>query len=222
VVQILSPQHFKFPLEKLQCNSLWGGLGEEFKYHFVRWFTVCTPISKGGLGIRNLLRFNCAILGKWLWCYELEREAGWRVVVDAKYGSSWGGWCSREPVGAYEVELWKNILRDWGKFSSHIRFDEEDGSKIRFWHDLWYEDMALKEAFLGLFGIASPKDAFVAAHIDIPGGSFQWSVSFVRTAHDKLWWVTSKRGLFGVKSVTMMICNDSFCFLWKNGELRFH
>jgi hypothetical protein len=112
VVQILSPQHFKFPSEKLQCNSLWGGLGEEFKYHFVRWFTMCTLISEGGLGIRNLLRFNCAIFGKWLWCYELEREAGWRVVVDAKYGSSWEGWCSREPVGAYEVELWKNFLRD--------------------------------------------------------------------------------------------------------------
>jgi hypothetical protein len=40
------------------------------------------------LRIRNLLKFNHALLSKWLWCYGLEREAWWRVVVDSKYGSS--------------------------------------------------------------------------------------------------------------------------------------
>jgi hypothetical protein len=52
----------------------YGGLGEEFKYYLVRWSKVCTPISKEGLGFRNLLRFN-ALLGKWLWRYGFEREA---------------------------------------------------------------------------------------------------------------------------------------------------
>jgi hypothetical protein len=45
------------------------------KYHLVRWSKVCKPISEGGLEIRNLLRFNYAILGKWLWRDGLEREA---------------------------------------------------------------------------------------------------------------------------------------------------
>jgi hypothetical protein len=53
-----------------------------------------------GLGIRNLLRFNHVLLSKWLWHNGLEREAWWRVMMDATYGSSWGGWCSREPFGA--------------------------------------------------------------------------------------------------------------------------
>jgi hypothetical protein len=44
----------------------WGGLGEEFKYHLVSWSKVCTPISEGRLGIKNLLMFNCALLGKCL------------------------------------------------------------------------------------------------------------------------------------------------------------
>jgi hypothetical protein len=150
----------------------------------VRWYKVFTLISKGGLRIRNLLRFNRAVLHKWLWCCGLKREAWWRVVLDGKYGSSWGGWCSREPVGAYEVGFWKNIMRGWGKVSSHTRFEVGDGSNIRFWHDLWCEDMALKEAFPGLFGIACAKDAFVADHMDIPGGSIQWNMSLVRAAHD--------------------------------------
>ena len=29
-----------------------------------------------------------------------------------------------------------------------------DGSKIKFWHDLWHGDLALKEAFSVLYSIA--------------------------------------------------------------------
>jgi hypothetical protein len=34
--------------------------------------------------------------------------------------------------------------------------------KIRFWHDAWCGDQALKVAFLKLFDIARFKDVFVA------------------------------------------------------------
>jgi hypothetical protein len=63
-------------IEKLQRDFLWGGPGEEFKYHLVSWAKVCTPISKGGLGIRNLVLFNRALLGKWLWRFGRERDGG--------------------------------------------------------------------------------------------------------------------------------------------------
>jgi hypothetical protein len=79
-------------IEKLELDFLWGGIGDEFKYHLVRWSKVCNSISEGGLDIRNLVMFNRALLGKWLWCYGIEREAWWRIVVDFKFGSLWGGW----------------------------------------------------------------------------------------------------------------------------------
>lgn len=86
------------------------------------WSKVGTPISKGGLGIRNLLMFNRALLGKWLWRFGIERDAWWRVAVDSKFGSLWGGWCSLEPVGAFGVGLWKNIKKWWETFSRFARF----------------------------------------------------------------------------------------------------
>jgi hypothetical protein len=210
-------------IEKLQCNFLWGGLGEEFKFHLVKWEKVCTPIKEGGLGIRNLLLFNQALLGKWLWHYEIERDAWWRVVVDSKFGSLWGGWCSLEPGGAFGVGLWKNIRKGWETFKCFTRLVVGDGRRISFWHDLWCGDTVLKVAFLVLFGIACVKDASVADNREVLGGSIQWNVSFIREVHDweldifasffqvldsarerrggedKLWWIPSKRGLFKVK-----------------------
>jgi hypothetical protein len=35
--------------------------------------------------------------------YEYERDAWWRVVVDSKFGSLWGGWCFNESRGVYGV-----------------------------------------------------------------------------------------------------------------------
>jgi hypothetical protein len=64
--------------------------------------------------------FNCALLGKWLWCYGIERDAWWRVVVGSKYGSLWGKWCSLEPEGAFEVGLWKNIRKGWETFKGFL------------------------------------------------------------------------------------------------------
>ena len=60
---------------ELQHGFLWGGIGKEYKYHIVSWLKVCTLISEGGLGIRSLLKFNHALLGKWLGRYGLETEA---------------------------------------------------------------------------------------------------------------------------------------------------
>jgi hypothetical protein len=43
--------------------------------------------------------------------------------------------------------------------------------RLEFWHDLWCGDMSLKETFLDLFGIACAKNASVAAHVKLSGGS---------------------------------------------------
>jgi hypothetical protein len=51
-------------IEKIQRDFLLGGLNDEVKLHLVDWDIVCSPISEGGLGIRNVRKFNQALLGK--------------------------------------------------------------------------------------------------------------------------------------------------------------
>jgi hypothetical protein len=104
--------------------------------------------------------------------------------VDAKFGSTWDGWCSLGPLGSHGVGLWKNIRKGWRLFCSYTRLILGNGSRIRFWDDVWCGEVPLKEAFPVLYDIACDKDAHVADHLVVVSGSYQWDVSFFRAAHD--------------------------------------
>jgi hypothetical protein len=139
-------------IEKIQWNFLWGGLNDEGKMHLVGWDKVCSPSDEGGLGIQDIRRFNQALLGKWLWRFAHEEGAWWRSVLVAKYRLDWGGWCSGDISRSHGVGLWKHICKGWQVLTRHIRFDPGDGSKIRFWEDIWCGDRALKR-FLGCLAL---------------------------------------------------------------------
>jgi hypothetical protein len=65
----------------------------------------------------------------------MEREALWRLVIEAKYEILGGGWCSKEVMRTYGVGVWKHIRRRWDKFSNFVCFEVGVGSKVSFWHD---------------------------------------------------------------------------------------
>jgi len=89
-------------LEKLHKDFfLWGDINEEFKFHLVDCSKICSPKQTGGLGVKNLIQFNQALLDKWLWCYTMEREPFSRMVVEAKYDNMSGGWCPKEVEGSF-------------------------------------------------------------------------------------------------------------------------
>ena len=77
-------------IEKLKRYFLWGGLGEEKRFHLLRGDKVCLPLQNGGLAIKNLRLFNQALLGKWIWRFGSGRDLLWRKVIEAKYGCARG------------------------------------------------------------------------------------------------------------------------------------
>jgi hypothetical protein len=131
---------------------------------------VCQPLKSGGLGFRNLRLFNRVLLGKWLWRYENEADAFWRKLIFSKYGNLHGDWTIREVLGPYGVSLWKHIRKDWGHFVRHLHFEVGDGTKTRFWTDIWCGTCSLKDGFPELFCMARNKEALVRDHIRYQNG----------------------------------------------------
>jgi hypothetical protein len=118
------------------------------------------------------------IVGIWLWRFATERDALWRKVVEVKYGSMDGGWCTNQVMGTYGVGVWKHIRRGWECFSKFIKFEVGDGSQISFWHDIWCGDQPLKVSYPELYRIARNKEAWVSDNMQILNEEVHWNVNF--------------------------------------------
>jgi hypothetical protein len=101
------------------------------------------------------------------------------------------------------VGLWKNIRKGWSLLCSHTRLILGNGSRIRFWDNVWCGKVPLKVAFPVLYDIACDKDALVADHLVVGSGSYQWDVRFFRAAHD--WEVDILASFFSLLYSTRVI-----------------
>jgi hypothetical protein len=54
----------------------------------------------------------------------------------------------------------------WQNFRRFFKYDPGEGSKIRFWDDVWCGNRALKEKFSGLFSIARFKEASITDNME--------------------------------------------------------
>ena len=126
------PKAVAIRLERIQRNFLWGSSVECFKYPLVAWEKVCLPRELGGLGIRKLVPFNQALLGKWLWRYGHETSRLWRRVITMKYGEGKGGWYTRACSRAHGCGLWRSISEGWETFAKHFSVVVGDESRILF------------------------------------------------------------------------------------------
>ena len=112
----------------------------------------------------------------------METKALWKPMIDCKYGSLWGGWCTKEVNGASGVGIWKHIRLGWGDFISHSKLVLGKGSCIKFWEDIWCGNKALKDAFPAVFRVAHNQEASIEDLMLISGDQMQWNITFSRAA----------------------------------------
>jgi hypothetical protein len=105
-----------------------------------------------------------------MWRFVQEHEALWKSVIDVKYGSVKGGWCSLPAAGSYGVSVWKYIRRGWDTFAKYVRLEVGDGYNVRFLHDLWCGDRPLKLCYSVLYTLARFPDAWVVDNLSVVDG----------------------------------------------------
>ena len=66
---------------------MWGCGHEGMKIAWVGWPKVCNAVEVGGLGIKNIRKFNEALLAKWKWRLGTEEVRVWKEILESRYGS---------------------------------------------------------------------------------------------------------------------------------------
>ncbi|KHN11400.1 Putative ribonuclease H protein, partial [Glycine soja] len=121
----------------------WGSHQEASKIPWVKWDTVCLPKNNGGLGIKDLSKFNEALLGKWGWELANNHNQPWTRILLSKYG----GWKELISGGKskFSSQWWQDLKTIFQQqhnncFLNNLKWRVGCGSKISFWKDKWLGD----------------------------------------------------------------------------------
>ena len=72
-------------ISSIQRIFLWAW-GDDHKHiSWVSWANVYKPKEEGGLGVKDIRMFNCALLAKWKWRLLSEEKGIWKEILVSKY-----------------------------------------------------------------------------------------------------------------------------------------
>uniref|UniRef100_A0A7N2MEU3 Reverse transcriptase zinc-binding domain-containing protein n=1 Tax=Quercus lobata TaxID=97700 RepID=A0A7N2MEU3_QUELO len=115
----------------------WGNQDNARKMQWVKWSTLRSPKSVGGMGFRDLRQFNNELLGKQVWRLYHEKDTLLYKIFKSKYF----------PNGnIFDIEInprcsfaWKSILQARDVICKGVRWRLGDGSSINIWNHRWLD-----------------------------------------------------------------------------------
>lgn len=165
-------------MEKIMKRFFWQGGSLKKKYHLVKWGKICKPKKKGGLGIKDLRKFNLSLLCKWWW--KLEREEGmWQKIIKNKYMK--GQCVSQIKHRPTDSPVWSDLLKVRDYYTQGRVLLIGNGKKSDFWRDKWCGNFSLCEKFKNLYEICYDRKVTVPEM-----GQRRWIMGFRRWLPENL------------------------------------
>ena len=187
----------------------------------ISWKDLCKSKEEGGLGIRDIRKFNYALMAKWKWRYISNEKGRWKEVLDSKYGLKLDN--GLVPV-KYQSWWWRDltsICREGGGegwFQDEVGWKIGSGDKIRFWEDMWVGNSKLKTLFPRLFSLSLNQGHKVEEVGGWEGSVWRWTLSWRRGRFE---WETLMESELGdlISRVTVMK-NEKDTLVWSSEATR--
>ncbi|KAL0003476.1 hypothetical protein SO802_017257 [Lithocarpus litseifolius] len=131
---------FKLPsslcheIEILIRKFWWGQRSNRRKVHWVKWHSLCRAKQDGGMGFRELQKFNDALLAKQVWHLATNQTSLFHRFFKSKFfphGSIFDAKCNR---GSF---AWKSILKGRDTIRRGLKWGVGDGRAIKVFKDQW-------------------------------------------------------------------------------------
>ncbi|CAN6571052.1 unnamed protein product [Malus baccata var. baccata] len=132
---------FKFPamvcdeLDTLVARFWWGNGGGDNKIHWVSKKVLGLLKNLGGLGLRNFMEFNDALLAKQCWRLLCDPSSLWARVMKARYFPN----CSflEAKKGGRASWAWSSLLSGRDLLIQGTHWQIMGGQDVRVWVDRW-------------------------------------------------------------------------------------
>ncbi|KAG7572529.1 hypothetical protein ISN44_As09g008890 [Arabidopsis suecica] len=135
-----------FRLTKYQCQQItsamssfwWNASEDKHKMHWVSWEKICKSKANGGLGFRDIGRFNQALLAKQAWRLLDDPQSLIARVYKAKYFANKS--FLEAKIGYRPSYAWRSILFGKELLERGLMKTIGDGKNTSVWVDKWILD----------------------------------------------------------------------------------
>lgn len=135
---------FKLPkttctqLTSAMADFLWSSVEHKRKIHWIGWDKLCLPKHQGGLGYKDIVCFNQALLAKQAWRLLQDPQCLLSRVINSRYYTH--SEFLNEELGKKTSFGWKSILHGRELLNLGLKQKIGNGDSISVWIGHWIFD----------------------------------------------------------------------------------
>ncbi|GLU17268.1 hypothetical protein SLE2022_336490 [Rubroshorea leprosula] len=124
-------------------NFIWCGKWNYNAMSLVAWDDVCVPRKEGGLGVKQLLHWNKAALGKLVWNICQHQESLWVKWAQVVLLRGENFWKLKIPADC--AWTWRQVLKLLPLLKNIIWMQVGDGRQVSLFYDWWAGELRFCE-----------------------------------------------------------------------------